>query len=184
MSRRIASSNADDIAPRAAKYDPADFIIPARDTKGESVRMWNRIQPGHDRAISIIVNSKKFPFKTPGDIVRWCLHTGLKTLEKMEPDIPSVTQQVEIMLSVLRDEEFHQEFQQFLSHATHVVNRHVAEGADGEARRLVARLKSDIEKMPDGHWKTRYTKTVQTQFGHILANKSARVSLVPAGDED
>lgn len=183
MARRPTTTNADDIAPRQLKHDPADFIVPARDARGESVRMWNRIQPGHDRAISVIVNSKKFPFKTPGDVVRYCLHKQLAILEKME-GLPSVTQQVEAMLGVLRDEEFHQEFQAFLSHATTVVNRHVGEGADGEARRVVARLKHEIEKMPDGHWKGKYGKMLQTQFGHLLADKKSRVGLVPTDEDD
>jgi hypothetical protein len=182
MARKPLTTNAHDIEDRPQKYDPADFIIPARDNKGESVRVWNRIQPGHERALSTILQSKKFPFKTQGDVMRWCLHVGLKRLEKMEA-IPSVTQQVDAMMTMLRDEEFQLEFQAFIQFSTHIINRHMSEGSHGEARRLVAQLKSRIEGMPDGYWRTKYLKAVDTSFGHLLNAKSAKVHLIPMRDE-
>lgn len=178
MARKPTTTNADDIDARPQKYDSADFIIPARDSKGESMRVWVRIQPGHDRALSVILNSKKFPFKTTGDILRWCVHRGLAKLEKME-GLPSVTQQVEAMLGVLRDEEFQLEFQAVLALTNNVIQRHVAEGSLGEARRVIAKLKSDIDKMPEGYWRTKYQTAIRTQFGHLLNDEKARVGLMP-----
>lgn len=185
MAKKPTTSNAADALPlRQPKYDPAEFIIPAKDAKGESIRMWNRIQPGHDRAISAIFNSRKFPFKTPGDVVRWCLHTGLKRLEVME-GLPSVTQQVEAMFEILRDEEFRQEFTAFLTHATKVINQHVTDGSRGEARRLIAALQTKVQGMPDGHWKKRYSKEIGLRFGHLLEEKTAQVHIGTFGqDED
>jgi hypothetical protein len=180
---RHASTNADDIDARRSQYAPEDFIIPSKDHKGDSVRVWNRIQPGHDRAVAVIVGSKRFPFKTPGDCVRWCIHRGLKTLEQMEP-VPSVTQQLDAMMGALRDEEFHQEFQTFIQHAQSVIQRHVTEGSHGEARRLIATLKAEVLKMPKGYWREKYLTAIQSQFKHILDEKRARVHLLRAVDED
>lgn len=182
MAKR-ASSNRDELHAelhgKTRKHDPADFIVPAKDTKGESVRVWCRVQPAHDRAVSTIFYSRKFPFKTPSDILRWCIHTGLKRLEVME-DVPSVTQQVEAMMVILRDEEFHQEFQGFLQHAQAVINRHIADGAHGEARRVVAMLRTKVAGMPDGYWKKKYQRTIETQFSHLLSAQSAgKIKLMP-----
>lgn len=176
MARPHASTNADDIDVVRSRHAPEDFIVPSKDHKGDSVRVWNRIQPGHDRAVAVIVGSKRFPFKTAGDCVRWCIHRGLKSLEQMEP-VPSVTQQVEAMMGALRDEEFHQDFQTFIQHAQAVINRHVTEGAHGEARRLIAQLKADVLRMPKGYWRDKYLAAIQEQFRHILDKKDARVGL-------
>lgn len=186
---KLASSNRDELLARKgqqpSKHDPADFLISAKDAKGESTRVFCRVMPAHDRAIDAIFYSRKFPFKTPSDIMRWCIHTGLKRLEALD-EVPSVTQQVEAMMVILRDEEFHLEFQGFLQNAHAVVQRHIAEGSHGEARRVVAKLKQEIAKMPSGHWRTKYERVMARQFDHLLSvKKGAGVKLgTKAFDED
>lgn len=186
MAKKPVSSNADEFAKDSkskSKYKPEDFMIPAKDGQGQSVRFAVALQPAHDRQIAIILNSRVFPFKTPGDVARWCIHRGLTQLKVMEP-VPSVLQQVEAMMQVLRDEEFHQQFQDFLLHAQRVIQRHVREGAHGEARRLTAALRAKVQQMPDGFWKKRYLKAIKEQFEHLLADKGSRVGIGTGSFED
>lgn len=164
-------------------HAPESFIIPARDSKGESVRIWSHIQPGYDRAIAAIVNAHRFPFKTPGDVFRLAVHWALKHLEELEPVI-SVTGQVEAMLDVLRTEEAAIEFNEFLMRATAIINRHVREGAGNEARRIVADLRQKIQQMPPGYWRRKYLETVQEQFGHLIDGSKGAASLGRFGKDD
>lgn len=177
MRPRLVSTNRHELADehkqqQKSKYDPADFLIPAKDAKGESTRIYCRVQPAHDRQVDALFYSRRWPFKTPSDIIRWCIHTGLKRLEAME-DVPSVTQQVEAMNVLLRDQEFNLEFQHFLQQSHTLVQRHITEGAHAEARRLVSELRRRIDAMPDGHWKRKYQATLKANFAHLLSAKKA-----------
>lgn len=156
------------------KYDPADFIIPAHDTKGHSERLWFRCQPGHDRMADVIVGSKRFPFRTKGDLIRWCLHVGLAKLEALEGG-PSVNHQVDAIMVVVRDSMFQQEFQAMFESLQAAVNQHMVAGADGAARRLIAQVRAHIERMPkDDDWRERYLKELSGKFGHMLKGSGGR----------
>ena len=91
-------------------YDVNEFRVHASDKKGHSARRWFRLQPGHDQMLSEIVASRKFPYRDAGDIVRHAVKRHLDWLETLEP-IPSVTKQVDIILDLMRQEEFQRDFQ-------------------------------------------------------------------------
>lgn len=155
-----------------SNYKPEDFIIPSKDTRGESIRVWNRIQPGHDRQISTITQAKLFPFRTPGDVMRWCIHDGLKRLVAMERGIPSVMQQVDAICAMLRDEEANLDFQVVIHQLQTVVQRHMAEGSVAEAKRIAIEVKQQIDAMPHGFWREKYQKQFKETYGHLLARKT------------
>lgn len=173
---RSKYSDHDDSAPRHQKYDPADFIIPATDAKGHSERAQCRVMPAEDRALDVILASKKFPFRSKGDIMRWSIYQGIRRLERME-DVPSVTHQVDAIVLVLRDEQFNHDFMATFEALGAVIQKHLANGAQGEARRLVTLVKDKIQKMPEGHWRDKYLGTLEERYGHIegtAANGSKR----------
>jgi hypothetical protein len=157
----------DEQGPGFRKYDPAQFIIPGQDTRGHSERLYCRVMPAVDRALDVVVNSKKWPFRTKGDVMRWAIDRAIHQLEAMEP-IGSVTAQVDAIAAILREDQFHHEF----SHTFEALNRsisvHLTAGADGEARRLVATIKDKIDKMPEGYWRDRYRTTLSEKWGHLL----------------
>ena len=164
--RKRYDADHDDTPQHHIKYDPADFIIVAQDAKGHSERVGFRISPADDRALDTILASKKFPFRTKGDIMRWGVHVAIRRLERME-DVPSVTQQVDATMLILRDEMFNHEFMATFEALGRVIQQHLAGGANGEARRLVTLVKDKIQKMPDGHWRDKYLSTLEERYGHI-----------------
>lgn len=157
------------------KYDPADFIVPAQDTKGHSERVWCRLQPGHDRQLEVILGSRKFPFRSKGDIIRWAVVRGIKMLEQMEA-MPSVTAQVDIILQVMKDEEFQRDFGNVFESVSKNINAALASGPRGinRARQIVAQFKMHIMKMPDGYWKEEYSDRFEREYGHLLEAKTNR----------
>lgn len=145
------------------KYDPADFIIPAQDAKGHSERVYASIQPGDSRALDVIKDSRRFPFRTKGDIIRWSIREGIRKLEHME-DVPSVSAQVDMIAALMREEQFHSEFEHTFEQMGQVINRHMANAAYGEVRRVIAQVRMMIDRMPEGYWKDRYLGRLDDQF--------------------
>lgn len=125
--------------------------------------------------IDVILSSKKFPFRTRGDVLRWCTQRGIKELEKME-GIPSVSKRIDILTTLLNEEQAHSEFMAVFNHLEEGVTRYMADQAPEQATRVVAMAKYQFEAMPGGHWRERYLSELQKRFGHLL--KQAGMQLV------
>lgn len=179
------------IAMDAGQYRPEDFIVPAADEKGHSERQWFRVQPGIDRQLDKIVQGRKFPFRTKGDIIRWSVMLGLQVLESLEPGIPSVLRQVDLIAELVREDQFQQEFENTFQSVSGRVNAHMANGSDGEARKMIARVKSAIDGMPDGAWKIKYQERWRSQFSTYVKSgtlkkgeSTGKKSTMMGGSED
>lgn len=153
-----------------ATYDPAEFVIPAGDHQGHSERVWCRVQPLHERQVDIVLRSKQFPFRTKGDVVRWCVVRGLKMLEALEPNaIKGFMQQADTIQEMLRDEMYMQEFMGMFDTLQKVVNQHIGMGSQGEAARLVAQTKFHLDQIEgEPNWKRKALDKLASQFGHLL----------------
>jgi hypothetical protein len=163
------------------KYQEEDFIIPAQDTKGHSERVFCRVQPGIARDLRIIVQSRKFPFRTSGDVLRLATKLIVEMLQKMEA-MPSVSGQVEAIIKVVRDEQFYQEFVATYEEVNKAVNRYIGAGEEGQARRLIMLVRDQINLMPKGYWKSKYGKELNQKFGYLM--KGAGVDLSDGKDEE
>jgi hypothetical protein len=144
-----------------------EYIIPAQDAKGHNTRLYCRAPPAVGRMASDVLQSKKYPFRTMGDLVRWCIVTGTKRLASGK-GIKSVTAQADAIIDILRDEVFQLDFLEVFNNLRSVVDSYLASKASGEARRVVAQMRAQIEAMPDGYWKTRYQDELLTRYGSLL----------------
>lgn len=151
------------------KYPPEAFLIPGQDQNGNSVRQWCRVVPLLDRAMDVLFASRKFPFKSKGDLMRWCIKRGVEELDMMEPVTGSVLVQVEAMMSVLRDEELNHSFLTLFNTMTATIGMHIQAQAIGEARRVVTLMRNQIGKMEDGYWRKRYLTELDNKFGHLIS---------------
>lgn len=150
------------------KYAPDQFIVPGQDQNGNSVRQWCRVVPLLDRAMDVLFASRKFPFKSKGDLMRWCIKTGVERLDEMEPVAGSVIIQVEAMMAILRDEELNHSFMTVFNTMGQTVGMHIQAQAIGEARRVITMMRAQIMKMDDGYWRQRYIRELDTKFGHLI----------------
>lgn len=152
-----------------------DYVIPAQDTHGTSVRLYCRAMPTIGRLVADVHASKKYPFRTQGDLIRWCIVTGVKTLVK-GAGIQSVMAQSDAMIAALQDEEFQLQFKEFFVLLKRIVDQFMEQGAPGEARRCVTRARSNIEAMKDGYWKTKYATDLEGKYRQLLEAEGAGVS--------
>ena len=151
------------------KYDPEQFQIPAQDAKGHSTRAQCYIQPGHDRQIEEILGSRKFPFRTKGDLVRWCIVRGVERLLAMEDEIPKgYMVQVDAMVDILRDSEFQQTFDSTMRMLSQRLNSLLGEGAQLEARRVISQFKYKVQQMEPGYWRDKWEAEIQKLWGFLL----------------
>lgn len=163
-------------------FDPQKFRIPASDTKGHSRRCQFRTQPGHVNMAEAIVAGNKFPFRTKGDLYRFALDMALKWLEQQR-SVPSVTKQVDAIMEVMRNEEFNSEMRHMIEKLSGQVADLIGNNSEGEARRLVLKIKRLIGEMPEGYWRDRYVKEVGDRFGYLL-DKVERASLLNLAKEE
>ena len=166
--RPAAAGSASQPRPYRNKYPPESFIIPGQDNNGNSVRVWCRVIPLLERSMDILFASHKFPFKSKGDLMRWCIKMGVERLEEMEPALGSVTAQVDAMLSVLRDEELHHSFLTLFNTMAGTVGMHIQAQALGEARRVISDMRRMMDRIDNDYWRGRYQKELEDKFGHLL----------------
>lgn len=158
------------------KYRPEDFIVPGQDSNGNSARVYCRVVPLIERAIDVIMGSRKFPFKSEGDLIRWCVKRGVEELDGMEPMVGSVMAQVDAMMSILRDEELNHTFLTVFDRMVQTIGMHVQAQATGEARRVAYAMREQILKMEEGYWRDRYIRELDTKFGYLLNADGAVMS--------
>ncbi len=151
--------------PTAAK----DYLIAAADKNGHSQRMYCRVPPAVGRLVTQVFQSHRYPFRTIGDLVRWCIFNNVKRLAA-GPGIDSVYRQADIMIAQLAEEEMQIQFLEFFQKTEEIVNRYIVDGYPDEARRVVATMKAQIDQMPDqeAFWKLRYQKELLRRWRPML----------------
>ncbi len=159
------------------QLNPFEFRVPASDTKGHSSRNWFRCTPAMARVIDQTLGSKQFPYRTKGDLLRHALSRHVRWLETIRP-VASVTAEVDAIMEIMRDEEFHDDFVNVFEKLGERISNHMSGGSAGEARRLLLSTLRHVDNMPDGHWKNKYKKEINSKYGHILKEaKKAKLSL-------
>lgn len=148
-----------------------DFRIPASDTKGHSVGVTFRVQPGHYQQIGAILGSKAFPYRSIGDLVRHALTRHLRWLDAQGP-VPSVVKQVDAIMEVMRNDEFQADFHRLFDFSSKQVSHALTHNQPDRARALVRRAKSHIDDMPDGYWKDEYLREFEEKYGYLLRSQS------------
>jgi hypothetical protein len=151
-----------------ASASERDYIIPARDARGESIRVWCRAMPAVGRLLSLVIASKRYPFRLQGDVVRWCIVTGVKRLLAGAGVANSDYMQMIAMNEILVEEEYQIAFRVYFNRLRAVVDHYREANADGEARRVVSHARGRIIGMQDGYWKDRHLQELLTHYGTLL----------------
>jgi hypothetical protein len=182
--RKVTRIFGDDDDPRTAGgfdhevdagYAPSDFIIPGSDHQGHSERIYCRCQPQHARAIGKILASRKFPFRTQGDVLRWCVVRGLKVLDRLDP-MPGFIGMADAINEILKEELYLQEFTSMFNNMQVVIQGHIAMGAVGEARKVLTKVLMRVRTIEEEHWRKKAEEEIRTRFAHLLEG-GGKVSL-------
>lgn len=164
-----------DIASLGLPTRERDYIIPAKDTKGVSARAQCRVQPEVMRMIADIHQSRKYPFRVQGDLIRYCLVSGLRKLAA-GAGIPSVMAQMDIITEHLRDEEYHLQFEENFRAMKRNIDKYMERGAPEKARELLTRIRGFIANMPSDYWKNQYELDIVRKYGNLLDGEGQAAS--------
>jgi len=118
------------------------------------------------RLVEQTIQSKQYPYRTRGDLLRHALHRHMQWLGEMG-DLPMLGQ-VNSMVDILRDEEFNDDFSRIFSKLDERIKCHVERGDRSEATRLILLMTNHIKQMPDGFWRNKYQREIQAKYGEFL----------------
>ena len=153
----------------------SDYIRPAHDANGNSVRLQCRVMPSVEAQINTLVLSRQFPYRREGDLVRDAIMRHLEFLHKKKTVHPNNLRQILLIEEIIKEEEFQQEFTTVFSSLERVVNNYTSNQQVGEARRVVASAKNRLEAMGDDAMKRKWLKALMDKFGHLLQVKGAKL---------
>ena len=149
-------------------YNAREFVIPASDGKGHSVKLTFRVIQAYLRRINVVISSKKFPYKTASDLLRHALHRHLDFLSQLEPEIPVDLASIEFVNEIINAERERIDFGKSFDQLSLTIQDLLARGARGEVKRLILKVSSQVERMEEGYWRDWYSQEIKNRFGHLL----------------
>jgi len=168
--RRGREQEDDNVVEFPGGLDPAQFRVSGVDSKGHTQRVWASVQPMHVQTMDILIQSKKFPYRTRGDFIRHALIRHIHWLEKIHRPINSVTGALDAMNALLRDAEFRAEFTEYLGRLNKQIKALVKENDEPAARRLLLETLRCVESMPEGYWRDKYAVAIREEHKDLLGS--------------
>lgn len=144
------------------------YLVPIKDSHGHAERVNLRVLPLYITRLNKILESKKFPFRSTNDVVRYAIDRVCTALETRAGLPTSTYRQIEAMKRVLIHSEEQLQFLTTFDDLQQHVQELTARGAYEAAVKDVADYKHHIDAMEEGYWKRRYTHELTTRFGHVL----------------
>lgn len=162
--------------PPATPPDPAseeeffaDWLVPSHDEKGHSERENVRFTPGMMRAMQIIVEGGKTPYRTKSDLVRHAVRNHLLGLEQMQPRTGRhFLVGLRISQQVAQDESYREELEKLFSQMERNIKYHLSRGEVGEATRQAGMLWQQFSHVAESPWKRQAAQRFLYQYGYLL----------------
>jgi len=157
------------------KYDLQEFLAPGQDDRGASARLTVRIPPAIERELEILVQSRKFPYRTTTDIVRHALYRHSNWLHRLEPDIPRhYNTAMHAILEVVADTQTRTLMQDTFKQLDHMVDVLVATNDETEAIKMLQAARSKMINLPDSRWKRQWLETFSRKYEQLYGRMKAR----------
>lgn len=139
-----------------------EFCLSASDERGHSVPMSVRVSPDMSMQLEIILASKKWPFRTKGDVIRTAVLKYMKYLEKENPIPGSVLGHILAMNEVVKWNEAQKQFLETITNAEGLIRGMMHSDPD-IARTVVLNIKDAIDKMPDSPWRDKFVREYESK---------------------
>lgn len=149
-----------------------DYIISAKDGKGVSFRVMCRVSPELARLVADVHASKKYPFRTQGDLMRYCVWAMTRRLAS-GAGIKSVMAQMDLINAMCVDEEYQLQFAENHRAIKRVVETYLEHGSPDQARAFLANLRNNLKQMPDGYWRERHETELLRRYRNLIDGHNA-----------
>ncbi len=156
------------VASGDIQLDEIQFVVPASDSQGHSVRIWLWMPQGLKNQIDMILASKLWPFRTEPDVIRYFIMAGFRHLELTAPlPYPTILGTLEMMRQIMVDEVYSIGVLEGIEKLEEIYHDHIKARRFEEARDLVSRNVQAAEGMPEGLLKKRVLATLDEKFAGI-----------------
>lgn len=152
------------------RHTAEEFLCPGQDDKGVSHRLHFRVTPITERALEVLRDSKRFPYKTVSDIVRHAVMRHIAWLHLIEPTVPKhFLAGLTAVNEVVRDSEIMAAVSETFRKLDATIELHIAAGDEPEAIRVLSMARSQIVKVPDCRWKRNFLNQFSTKYAKLLS---------------
>lgn len=163
----------------AGVYSQKEFLLPGTDAAGHSKTFGFDCPPGYSNEVSTVLASKRFPYKTSGQLMRHALHRHLVWLTKLEGDLPNDLELLESAGQMIAHQELLLDQVRVMNQLSDVVVALLAQpGLRGEAVRMVWDFREKMQKLDEPAWRERMLTEIEGRWGNLLTSR--RISLVPS----
>lgn len=166
-------------------------MVPSADPKGRSEQVYFRCLPFLEREMQEILFRREFPFRTQGDIMRWCMLWGLQKLATYKPS-PGFLVWAEGQIQMLRDDIYRAESSNWETMLDALVQYHLKQGtqvSEAHATLIVQEAYMKAKKIKQAVYRKKVLVNMRQKYQHLL-DARIRVSLVdpdmndPDADEE
>lgn len=147
-----------------------EFYVPAHDAQGHSVNMSARCPPQVKSQIALMIASRRFPWQTDSEFVRWCIYRGLRYVGDLNRDDKLSNLQV-LFNATVRTAQVQNEFMAYRSVVEQVaatIKELLFCGATEKAKEMIRECYSHAHRMDDDFWRKRYTQDIEQRFSDLL----------------
>lgn len=139
-------------------FSSEEWVCPATDSKGHSQRETVRVPPVMHRAIEVLIASKQFPYKTPGDLIRHAVYRHLFFCHRRAAQVPRHLLSVcEAVITQMRDEQQLMTMRSTIEQIVKTIAQHASDGNVVMVRTIIAQVYSMLEQIDkNSAWKKRF----------------------------
>jgi hypothetical protein len=162
------------------QHSSDEFVIPSVDENGDSARCQFRA-PGQLLAWGTdICGSKKFPFRTTGDLMRYGFFLACLQLSRIEKAVPSVEANIDAANAVVRRRMAAAAILNHLDHLTESIADLQKKKAWGEISYILAGEKRRAEStlISEPYWGRAWLDGIEERFADVRAIAESKLEFV------
>lgn len=145
-----------------------DFYVPSKDEKGHSEVLATRVPPRFLEQISTVIDSKEFPYKRRGDLIRHAIVIHLEYLEQIHSSPNSIMSKIRAMNAIAEFEEQEQSSGDNIARVVELANGAINKGNQRAALELIVKMKESMDSGPECNWKRHWSKEFESKTKPIL----------------
>ncbi len=144
------------------EHQLSEYMTPATDQQGHSVRVSTSLPPPMKREIDIILTKRQWPFDTPGDLFRWCVRRGLQELAKKAKDGEVVQSHLisESWCSMAAEMMQMDQYNNMLANIKTSIGKMVRDHHFVAAYRVFQQVERNVDQIDDTYWHRKFKKEI------------------------
>jgi hypothetical protein len=167
-----ASNDPNDIGgftEQQLQYDLDEWLIHGRDDRGGSARVSCNVPPHIERELDVVLQGRRFPYRTISDIMRHAVVRHLAWLHELERDMPKhILNAMEAVVEVTRDTEMRTRLGDTFDSLDRQIERALSDGDVVEAMRVMTLAKAKVRAVPDTRWRKNWLEQFSRKYGSYL----------------